>query len=60
MRAEDKAMQYPPEQRGIFWDGYMACVKEFETELCLEKTNGDCPYLAAKVAERMKQVVRMP
>ena len=60
MRAEDKAMELPPEQRDAFWKGYMVCVMEFETELCLEKTNGDCPYLAAKVAERMKQVVRLP
>lgn len=60
MKAEDKAMELPPEQRDAFWKGYMACVKEFETELCLEKTNGDCPYLKAKVRYQMQQIGKLP
>ena len=60
MKAEDKAMQLPPEQRDAFWQGYMACVMEFETELCMEATNTQCPYLKAKVREQMKRTERLP
>lgn len=52
--AEREAMKLPEEQRDVFWQGYIACVKEFESTMCMQRTNTDCPYLAAKVAERMK------
>ena len=60
MRAEDKAMELPPEQRDVFWQGYMACVQEFETELCMQRDNTDCPYLKAKVRYQMQQIGKLP
>ena len=60
MKAEEKAMEYPQEQRDAFWAGYMACVREFETDMCMEATNTDCPYLKRKVQAQIKQMERLP
>ena len=58
--AEKQALELPKEQRDAFWQGYIACVHEFETEMCMEATNTDCPYLKRKVYEQMKQMEKLP
>ena len=60
MRADKEASKWPEDKREAFWDGYICGIKTFEEDMCLQRTNADCPYVAPKVAEKMKQVVRLP
>ena len=58
--AEKKALALPSDQRDAFWQGYIACVHEFEMEMCMEAKDTSCPYLKRKVYEQMKQMEKLP
>ena len=51
-----QAMKWPQEQRDAFWDGFVTGIQVFERDYCLQVANSECPYLEAKVANRIEVI----